>query len=172
MGTSDFDPGPGVDDHSSMGGPDIFVTAYESDGNWRWAKTWGGEMMDMSGMGGICTDSMGSAYVSGMYMGSVDFDPGSGVDMLMPVGGMDSFLTKFDSDGNYQWTQSWGAITDDMCWGIFPDMSDNVYAHGDLQLSADFAPNDNGTCGEYQRELTSQGSTDVYLVKFNSDGCW
>ena len=38
----DFDPGTQIDLHSSQGMQDAFVSKFDSDGNFQWAKTWGG----------------------------------------------------------------------------------------------------------------------------------
>ena len=42
-GKVDFDPGPGVDEHKSIGDDDLFLSKFDSSGNFIWARTWGGQ---------------------------------------------------------------------------------------------------------------------------------
>lgn len=39
--TTDFDPGPGVDERTAKGGFDVFVTKYRADGSYEWTRTFG-----------------------------------------------------------------------------------------------------------------------------------
>ena len=48
---------------------------------------------------GVCVDSMDNVYVTGFFKGTVDFDPGSGVDSHIASGNEDSFVVKLDPDG-------------------------------------------------------------------------
>jgi hypothetical protein len=97
--TSDFDPGTGVDSHgSSNGSADIFLSKFDSLGNFRWARTWGGSADDFGR--GAAVDGSGNVFVTGYFRGTVDFDPGTGVDNRTSSGTWDSFLSKFDSNGN------------------------------------------------------------------------
>jgi hypothetical protein len=43
-------------------------------------------------------DSSGNSYVTGYFSGTVDFDPGSGVDSHTSNGGYDVFLSKFEPE--------------------------------------------------------------------------
>ena len=42
-GPVDFDPGPGVTEHESLGEYDIFLSKFDPDGNLLWTRTWGGQ---------------------------------------------------------------------------------------------------------------------------------
>ena len=94
QGTVDFDPGPGTEDsHTSAGRYDIFLTKINSDGTYGWTKTMGGAIDD-SGVEAT-VDGSGNVYVTGYFVGTVDFDPGPGTDNHTSAGGYDIFLTKF-----------------------------------------------------------------------------
>ena len=71
--TSDFDPGPGVNNLSSNGWYSIFIGKYDSDGNHIWAHGIGGAYNDIGNV--IRSDSSGNVYVTGLFNLSVDFDP-------------------------------------------------------------------------------------------------
>jgi hypothetical protein len=40
--TVDFDPGSGVDNHTSNGNWDVFLCKFDGEGNFTWAKSMGG----------------------------------------------------------------------------------------------------------------------------------
>jgi hypothetical protein len=77
-GTSiDFNPGPGLDIHNANGQKDVFVQSLDALGNFRWAKTFGGNYDDVGGS--IRLDSKSNIYVTGSFSDSVDFNPNAGV---------------------------------------------------------------------------------------------
>jgi len=106
-GTTDFDPTDGVDERQS--GNDIFVTMLTSDGLPQWTETLGGEAAYGYGFG-IAVDAAGAIFVTGTFFGTVDFDPGCGVDERTSIPNYtEPFLTKwtctepradFDEDGD------------------------------------------------------------------------
>jgi len=61
----------------------------------------------------VALDATGARYVSGNFLGSVDFDPGSGV-RTFASGSLanTAFVTKFDADGAWRWTQTFGGTGD------------------------------------------------------------
>ena len=103
IGTSvDFDPGSGVDLHSSFGNTDdIYLSKFDSSGTFVWAHTWGGDGEDKGN--GVAVNGSGTAYVTGYFTGtSIDFDPDPiEVDSHSSNGGYDIFLSKFLPDGSW-----------------------------------------------------------------------
>ena len=79
-GTADFDPGEGVVNLISGGQSDIFYAKYDTNGNYIFAKRIGSRGSDLSTS--ILVDKLGSAYVTGKFSGTVDFDPSEGVANL------------------------------------------------------------------------------------------
>ena len=84
-------------------GVEIFELWDESDG---WAQTWGGVGYD-KGVD-IVTAQSGNVYVTGYFEDTLDFDPGPATDYRTATGGNNSFLVMYDSQGKYQWVQTWG----------------------------------------------------------------
>lgn len=105
-GTVDFDPSGGIDEHTSVNGNDSFLLKLDTDGNFIWAKTWGGLSSSSfnDSVRGVDTDTSSYIYVVGNYEGTTDFDPGPGVDQQPGPGG---YLSRFASGGSYQWVQTW-----------------------------------------------------------------
>jgi len=163
IGTVDFDPGSGVDSHTSNGYTDVFLSKLDSSGAFAWARTWGGSGGADQGQG-VAVDGSGNVYVTGYFLGTVDFDPGSGVDNHTSNGNYDVFLSKFDSSGAFKGARTWGAITRDEGGGVAVDGSGNVCVTGGFQDTVDFDP------GSGVDNHTSNGECDVFLSKFDPLG--
>ena len=56
----------------------------------------------------ICIGEDGSQYVGGSFSGNRDFDTGPGFDFHKAVGTEDGFVTCFDRNGKYRWTETFG----------------------------------------------------------------
>jgi len=163
-GTVDFDPGSGVDNHTSIGHTDVFLSKFDSSGEFEWARTWGGTHYNYGY--GVAVDGSGNVYVTGRFEGTVDFDPGSGVDNHTSNGVWEVFLTKFDSSGAFKWARTWGGSYYDCGYGVAVDGSDSVYVTGYFEGTVDFDP------GSGADNHTSNGDDDVFLSKFPPDGNW
>ena len=123
----DFNPGGTPDLHSTAGGLDSFLSKFDANGNFQWARTWGGTGADQAN--GLAVDGAGRVYVAGSFQGTVDFDPGSGTDSRTSNGKSDAWLSQFDANGNFQWAQTWGGNDDDSS-GVNVDRAGDVYASG------------------------------------------
>ena len=160
----DFNPGPGVDEHTSHGYNDIFLSKFDSSGNFLWACTWGGTLFNNGH--GVAVDGSGNAYVTGSFRDTVDFNPGPGVDEHTSNGYADIFLCKFDSASIFQWAHTWGGSDYAFGSSVAIDGSGNIYVAGDFRDTVDFNP------GPGEDEHTSHGYDDAFLSKFPPDGNW
>lgn len=169
----DFDPGPGIDEHSSY--PDrrtMFLSKFDDQGNFQWAGTWGGSY-SIGAYGDIAIDNWDNIYITDMFVGVVDFDPGDGVDNGPGYRYYDSFLSKFSPDGTYQWVRTWGTSSPyEWGRGVAVNSLGSIYATGRFGPgTADFAPH-TASCITDPDNHSSAGLSDAYLVKFLPDGCW
>ncbi len=165
-GTPDFDPGDGEDFHTCNGdGADCYVSKFDSDGNFLWARTWGGDdWLDDSALG-IDSDSSGNVYVGGGFRGSCDFDPGPEEDIHDAWDGYrDCFLVKYTPGGDYEWGVNFGGHLDDHGFGVSVDKKDDIYFTGRFYGDCDFDPG----IGEDWKNYQSDGN--MFLTKFDSDG--
>ena len=158
----DFDPGAGENIHSSKGNLDAYLSKFNPDGSFAWAKTWGGAESDMARA--LSIDDTG-IYIGGWFSATVDFDPSQeGVTERNTNGFYDCFLSKFDFDGNFLWVQTWGGNDQDHFYCLHADGTGGVYASGAfLSSSIDLDPAGGDT--HY-----SNGSWDCWISKFDSDG--
>jgi len=94
-GTVDFDPGEGVDEHTSRGRNDVFVTRLTADGEHILTDTLGNS--DIESTNGITMDIQGNVFIVGYFASdTIDFDPTAGVDEHTNHGDVDFFVTKFN----------------------------------------------------------------------------
>jgi hypothetical protein len=120
-----------------------------------WAKSEGGISPDNDTK--VCADVSGNIYVTGRFFSStITF----GATTLNNFGQSDIFVTKYTSDGTLIWTKSAGGNGMDICKSVSTDPSGNVYITG--SFSSTF------TIGS--TTLTSAGSSDAFLVKYDPNG--
>jgi hypothetical protein len=163
-GTADFDPTDGVDLHTQQGFiDDIYLTKLHADGSYAWTYTWPAVFRDDHGR--FSLDSDGNVVLTGGFAGTVDFDPGPGVDLhASPVGAFSAFVTKIHGDGSYGWTRSFPCTYQAYGYDVIADASGAVLAVGGFQGVTDFDP----TAGVDER--TPAGSMDCFLTRLTSDG--
>jgi hypothetical protein len=159
QGTPDFDPGPGVFTLTSLpaGKNDIFISKFDGNGNFIWAKRMG-STSDDAGVG-IVVDQNCNVYTVGSYIGTVDFNPGSGTYLMSaagPPGNSDRYVQKLDSLGNFIWAKQIGGST------IAIDDSANIYFACDFTSAGyDFDPGPSTytlPVGAYVEKLDSAGN--------------
>ena len=138
---------------------DLYVMKLDTSGNLVWVKTVGSSGSDEGRE--IALDASGSVYLTGLYSGSVDFDPGAGSTFLTISGGYDAFVMQLDTDGQFGWASSLGGPLYDLGSDIAVDGQGNVFSVGRFQDTADFDP----TSGTFN--LTSAGGYDGYVSKLS-----
>jgi hypothetical protein len=158
-GTADFDEGPGVFNMTSNGDQDLFITEYDSAGNFHWAKHIGGLLGDQ--VREMKLDQQGNIILMGMYQGTVDMDPGPGTVSATAVGS-DGFVIKLDNNGNYIWSRQWQVYSINT---MEVDIHNNILLGGDFGGPADFDPGN----GVYT--LTGGNLyNDLFIFKIDENG--
>ncbi len=164
LGTADLDPGQAVSLQPSYDpsgwGMESFLSKFDLRGNFQWGLSWGA-----TGCKGIAVDKDGMLYVVGEFRGSVDFDPGPGNHMLHDVGDYDVYLSKFDNDGNHQWTWSWGGENDDAGRAVALDAEGYVYVTGNYG-------GDHSTFGENIAPKPMRSYSVTYAVPYHNSMGW
>jgi hypothetical protein len=110
-GTVDFDPGPGVEEHTAEYPMlNAFLSKFDSDSNFIWVRTWGApNYYNGAGEGKFITvGDFGDIYIAGIFYNTVDFDPGPGIEEHTSAGNSDIYLSKFNPDGVFQGVTTWG----------------------------------------------------------------
>lgn len=138
-------------------GPDLSAQSFD----FAWAKRIGGNGPDEANS--ITTDAAGNLVIAGRFSGTVDFDPGTGVQQLTSFGGLDIFIVKLDPAGNFQWVKQMGGAGDDVANAIFIDPNGIIYTTGYFTNTADFDP------GPAVFNVVANGSN-VFVSKLTADG--
>lgn len=162
-GTADFDPGTGISNLSSAGAFDIYISKLDASGNFVWARRIGNAGSDESNFIAIDVNAL---YITGSFSGTVDFDPGSGTNNITAAG-MDMFIAKFDTAGNFTWAKSMGGGFVNVSLSIAVNKSatnGNIYTTGYFFGTTDFDP------GPATFNLTSAGSIDAFVCKLDAQG--
>ncbi|HLC83947.1 MAG TPA: hypothetical protein VJI69_08955, partial [Bacteroidia bacterium] len=133
----------------------IFLSGVAQSPAFQWAKQIGGISNDRGRS--ITCDAIGNVYTLGGYNGIVDFDPGVGVYNLSDTVGSYTFLSKLDASGNFMWAKNIAGYG----FGVTLDSFGNIYTTGYFAGTLDFNPG----VGVYN--LTSSGSTDIYITKLD-----
>ena len=158
--TVDFDPGVGISNLTSSGERNAYLQKLNVDGSLIWVKQFTSNL-DLHALG-IVTDNNEDIYVTGLYTGTTDFDPGAGTYNLTPDGEEDTFIVKLDKDGNFLWATSFGGA------GISVHSYDaELTPDGGVILSGYFWDGDL-TIGS--TVLTDQGGSNLYFTKINNSG--
>lgn len=164
-GSVDFDPGPSVTLLASAGASDIYISKLDAAGNFIFARSMGGSTID--GGFSIAVDVSGNIYTTGAYSGTADFDPGAGVfNMSSLKAGNDIFVSKLTSAGNFSWARTAGGGSPDQGTSIAIDAAARVYVTGFYTGDANFNPLGFGAGGQF----TAVGGTDIFILKFDTDG--
>ena len=131
------------------------------------AFEWVQQVGDSAGDQGrsIARDAAGNLYVAGCFGKTVDFDPGPGVYNLTSSVGLELFVLKLDTAGNFEWavkTTGWIGNLSEVA--LTCSDAGNVFVTGHFKDSVDFDP------GSATFNLTSNGGRDIFIWHLNTNG--
>ena len=161
QGFYDFDYGSGT--VSKRG--EYFVQKISKEGELIWLKVW--ETFAFEERRKMVIDKNDNIYFCGSYFGDVDFDLGPDSAKLTngPV-----FVVKLDTDGDFIWAKGFGGIESisigyaNHVLALAVDDDENVF------LSGSFLGTTNFDTANDQELQTSNGETDIYVLKLDSHG--
>ena len=154
----------GSDPNSSVtsnGGRDAFVLKLAADGSFQWIRHFGGTSDDRAF--DIDLAPNGDIVTTGIFKGSVDFDPGTGTAMFSSHGLNDVFVERLDANGDFVWAQAIQGDQDNKGTTVKTDANGNVFVGG--EYSGTVTPEQNGG-----HSTTAYGNKDGFLVKYHADG--
>ena len=169
-GTVDFDPGAGTFNLTSAvtNWDDIFISKYNSNGDFIWAKQFTGTFL--KGAAGLEVDDQENIFVCGDFIGTVDFDPGPGVyNLSTGIPATKLFITKLTADGNFIWAKEIGGNNSVIPRGIVMDADFNVYLTGDFYGHIDFDP---GAASFFLDAYGGYSACFVVKLTMNGDMVW
>ncbi|KGG25555.1 lectin-like protein [Prochlorococcus sp. MIT 0701] len=119
-----------------------FLDKYDPDGNKDWTQLLG--TVSNNEANALTTGSDGSIYIAGYTLGNLDEKPYSG--------SRDAFLTKYDPDGNKEWTHLLGTASSDEATALTTGSDGSIYIAG-------------YTAGNLDGQINN-GSKDAFLSKY------
>ena len=145
---------PTTDNSTFKGERDVFVSKFSANGNLQWSTLLGGEY-DEKGYG-VSTDFNNNIVVTG-YTSSQNFPV---TDNSSNNGGMDIFLTKFNTNGNIVWSTLLGGVRSETARSISISKTGYIFITG-ITSSSDFPVTDNSNYSD---------GWDTFIAKYNSNG--
>ncbi|UMQ55245.1 SBBP repeat-containing protein [Leptospira interrogans] len=137
-----------LDGQVQSGTQDLFVTKYDTGGNKQWTRLLGVAGIQTLARG-ITSDNLGNVYTTGTTFGNLDGQALSGTQ--------DLFVTKYDGNGNKQWTRLLGvAGATTQANGISRDIFNNLHVSG-------------YTLGNLDGQALS-GIQDLFVTKYDTGG--
>lgn len=152
--TGEFQTGYfGTNQAYSRGNQDMFVAAYDSNGDNLWVVDGGGVEDDIGR--GITHDNAGNVIVVGDYAVAGIFTP----DTIYGNGFADIFIASYSADGqNLNWIRSAGGLDSDRGRGVGVDNANNVYVCGEFIDSIRFG----------NTNIIGDTLLDAYLTKIST----
>ncbi len=157
--TLQTDPVNGMDSIVSNGSEDMFVLRYNSSMSLDWSMGLGGSGADAATT--INLNNSGDVLVTGLFSGTVDFDPSTNVHNLSGSGSQDLFFASYDGSGNLNWAEAIIGNGDFNALSIVQDNNNGLYIGGAYTGIADFDP------GTGTNNLISLGMEDMFLAKYS-----
>ncbi len=160
-GTVDFDPDTLNYYMTSFGDNDIFVGKFDYNSNMLWIKQLGGELGDSPYA--LSLDNEDNVYVTGLFEGTADFNPGTENHYLTSFGDYDAFVSKLNANGDFVWAADMGGTMLDRGLAITNTVGNKLFVGGLFTGLADFDP------GDDTFYLTGIGDYNSFLVKMSTD---
>lgn len=157
--TIDFDPSSVNTFYSTSNGyNDIFLLKLNAQGDFIWAKTFGGAFDDFGYS--VKVDKSNNVIFSGSFSsgsGPVDFDFGPSSYLLNG----NLFISKVSDVGDFVWAKSWIGTLDSYSIGL--DRDKNIFVTGKYSGTIDFDPDS---------PVFNLNSGGGYLLKLDSNGVY
>jgi hypothetical protein len=167
-----FKTSTGFDTLFPKGYQDFYVAKIDANGNCLWVFDIGA-VNDTTNSMSCCIDANGNIFVTGYFTGTIDFNPGIGINNLTAKSNNgDIFVAKYDANGNYLWAFNMGGngnlgsqgYNSNQGGSITADANGNIFVTGFFQGTADFNPSTSVDT------LKTKGNSDVWLAKYDANG--
>jgi len=164
-GTVNFDPNaadPAATFTSPQNGNDVFLAKFDPNGALLWARDAAGTAGAIDEGYALAVDGSGDVAAAGSFQNSVAF----GATTLTARGGFDGFVTKLSASGQFLWASATAGSGSSVAQaeGLTFDGSGDTVATGIFAGAVNFNPS--GAAAN----LTSAGSTDIFVQKLDPSG--
>ncbi len=157
--SADFDPGPDEFLLSSLSNSqDGVLASYSPAGALRHAMPLGSPQLD--GIAGLAVDDNGDAYITGNFIGTLNFDPLNDPQNIVSLG-IDQYIARYTPAGDLAWVYTLGSG--------FAQGSDIAINNDQVLVTGVFGDNllpDPGST----LQISSQGEQDIMLASYTKAG--
>ena len=126
----DVDPTSSIIEFTDHGNGDIYISKFNTAGDFIWAKQLGANRSDNAGF--IESDKRGNVYMTGYFRSdSLDFDPGPQQHFIKRRGSWsDGYLLKLDSLGDFKFVKQIVGVSNDDIYSLSLNKQENIYVCG------------------------------------------
>lgn len=166
LGEIDFDPGAGLAQKYAPFASHAFIVKLNHLGHFRWVKTFGENMYGEEAYA-VAIDPLGKIYITGVFAGSVDFNPNEANYFLSTNAYNACFVIALNEHGSFLWANVFsGNSSSNQSSGtsITVDIIHDIIVGGNFKGSLDSDPSAN------QNILNSSGNSDAYIIKLDANG--
>ncbi len=170
----DINPNLPIQNMNNLGDFNGFLLKLDSSGNYTWSIPYGGLQLTFPTC--VTIDPLGDLYTTGIFKGSVDFDPGTSNFTLNSVN-QSAFIQKITDQGEFVWAKQITSENGDAYgMSICVDDSFEVYTMGVFEGNTDFgigSPNqflNGGTIQDGFIHKISQNISTVGVSELNPKG--
>lgn len=156
-GTYDFDTGEALESATAIGSIGAFFAQLDDNGNLNWVKTFGGDGYETD-VNAMILDDDGNVYLTGVFNGTGDLDPGAEVQTVTTEEG-DILIQKYNAEGDMLSAYLCGGEGNEQAAGI-AKFNDTIYLVGVYEDIVDFQLGNGDT---HIRE--SAGENDGFFMK-------
>jgi hypothetical protein len=143
----------------SKGLQDFFISKIDHQGKIEWLKSLGSKGQDNGRE--IAIDSNDNLFITGFYSDTLKIESPNFSKELISKGGVDMFLFKMNTDGDYIWANSYGGKGNESGWSISAD-ENHLYLAGFFTNTIEF------NHLKEKRVLNSNGNFDFFFTKLNN----
>ena len=169
--TVDFDPGAGTNIQAISGGNafarNLFIASFSNSGLLNWVNV----IPSTNDFIDINSNVGGNVYATGLFTGTIDFDPGAGTTNVTGTGTQNMFIAAYDAAGGLIYAES--VANASSIYGlnrggksIDVDGAGNVFLTGNFSISADFDPSASTAM------LTASFSSAVFFARYDTAGVY
>ena len=162
-GDVNFNPWGGSVYTSAVGEYDGFILKETADGDFDWVRTLEGASGEsISSIRKVVADGLGNLYACGHFSNEVSFD---GTGSIASSGSDDCFVMKLNAlDGSTIWYKTFGSDGYDKANSLCLNPDGTISVLGEFSETVDF------DFGPDEFEMSSEGSTDIFLLNVSTDG--
>jgi hypothetical protein len=144
----------GTDEYTAYGSQDIFIAAFDGEGNFLWSERAGGGMADY--ISSIDVDADNNIIISGYFYGEIDF----GDTLLTAAASSDIFIARYSPEGELLWALAAGGSSSDQARSVSCDPEGNIYLAASFYYDFTFG----------DTTLSTSNPVGVAVVKLNPEG--